>query len=243
MSRKRDASLVDVKGELAVYNASTIAYKIWGDNFNNATCPSVKVQFKHEETETDVIVPETFNNRGHVAGLWTAMTQEQMRATERGEMWVSLWCGDAEYSQKADKDPESGRAFNVTMPISYTASHGKVYFYPDTEAGRTCMMSSTADRTGCGVLRKTVNEAWFSRDEVKFAVGGSVTQPAGGYYVVSSGSNLAVVVGVTVSCIMLSLVAVGSAVYFRRHPDKWEELKGYGPSKMKSIQRSMASHV
>ena len=49
--------------------------------------------------------------------------------------------------------------------------------------------------------------------------------------------------GYTVGQVVAALAAVGSAVYFRKHPDKWVSAQLWAPRRYKAIQRSCATHV
>jgi hypothetical protein len=240
-SRKR-AALINLTASITVNSASTMAYLVRANNLNSVTCPSPKLEFKHPETDTDVIVEEEINVFNEIEGFWKSMTIEQVKAVEAGEMWISVWCGEEEYVNKAEKDPESGRPINITMAVTYTVEYGSVFYWPDTPSGKKCALEG-GDVTGCNALRQKIENPQFDDATVTFQVGGSATAPAGGFYQVSAGSNLPVVVGVTISCLMVSLVAIGAAVYFRKHPDKWDDFKGFGPKKIKSVQRSFATHV
>jgi len=242
-SRKREA-LVNLTGSIAIGSARDLAYIIRADNLNNVTCPNPKVQFKTDTTDpvTDVIVEEELSVNNEISGIWGKINQPQMLAFEAGEMWVSVWCGGIEFTHQADIDEASGHPINVSMPVSITVEKGSVYFWPDTPSGKKCALQG-GDVTGCNSIRSKVDNVWFDNGMVTFQVGASVTQPAGGFYQVSGGSNLPIVVGVTISCLMISLIAIGAAVYFRKHPDKWGEVKDYGPKKVKSVQRSFATHV
>jgi len=241
---RRRSTLVNLTGSIAIGGPREVGYIIRADNLNNVTCPDPKVQFKTDITDpaTDVIVEEELSVNNEIVGVWRKMDQAQMLAFEKGEMWVSLWCGGEEFTNQAKTDPASGHAINVSMPVSITVEKGSVYFWPDTPSGKKCALQG-GDVTGCNSIRSKVENVWFDNGMVTFQVGNSVTQPAGGFYQVSGGSNLPIVVGVTISCLLISLIAIGAAVYFRKHPDKWGEFKDYGPKKVKSVQRSFATHV
>ena len=127
------------------------------------------------------------------------------------------------------------------MPVSVALTYGDVYHWPDTEAARLCIMNGD-DSTGCNRLRSKV-DASISDGVATFRVGRSQTNPAGGYYQVSSGSNVPLIVGIAMACFIVVLCLVGGAVYFRKHPQKWEAARGWGPRKYKSIKRSLASSV
>ncbi len=120
--------------------------------------------------------------------------------------------------------------------------YGSVYFFPDSPQGALCARG-LADPSLCSALRQLVAGAAVGQGTAQFQVGGSTTNPAGGYYYVSPGSNLAIIIGVTVACVVAALAAVGSAVYFRKHPDKWVSAKLWAPRRYKAIQRSCATHV
>ena len=120
--------------------------------------------------------------------------------------------------------------------------YGSVYYYPDTPLGSSCARG-LADPTTCASIRQTVDSATVTDGAATFQVGGSSTNPAGGYYYVGTGTNLAIIIGVTIACVVVALAAVGSAVYFRKHPTKWMSLKAWGPKKYTALSRACAPRV
>lgn len=243
-SRKRAADqLVDLQAKIAVYNSTTVAFKITATNMAKETCVSPQVQFETEANGLETTIKNlTVGFNKDIIGLWLDMTPQLVVAAERGELWMSLWCESDQYKAQASKDDESGKPIIIRMPVSVTADYGKVYYWPDTETGKKCVLSA-GDKSGCNHIRSSVDDVQFSGSTAQFEVGKSATAPAGGFYQVGAGNDLPIIVGVTVACLLIALVAVGSAVYFRKHPAKWEEFKGYGPKKIKDVKRSWASAV
>ncbi len=121
--------------------------------------------------------------------------------------------------------------------------YGSVYFYPQTNPNSAACAQGLKDSSVCSPIREVVSNAQISNGQAVFQVGGSTTNPAGGYYFVSPGSNLGIVIGVTIACVVAALAAVGAAVYFRKHPDKWSSFKQWGPRRYKALKRSFASSV
>jgi hypothetical protein len=129
-----------------------------------------------------------------------------------------------------------------TLQISVTMQYGNVYHFPDTPLGAQCA-SGQGDSLLCATIRRQVSDAEVADGAATFRVGGSATTPAGGYYYVSPGTNLAIIIGVTIACVVAALAAIGSAVYFRKHPGKWDAVKTWGPRKYKAIKRNFSSQV
>ena len=57
------------------------------------------------------------------------------------------------------------------------------------------------------------------------------------------GSNVALIVAVSIVCFLFAISLVGAAIYFRKRPEKWEAVRAWGPRKYKAIRRSLASSV
>jgi hypothetical protein len=124
---------------------------------------------------------------------------------------------------------------SIVMPVSVTVQYGKVYYFKN----RACVDNFVK---GCEFERVEV-PAVISGGQATFTRGASLTEPAGGFYQVSSGNSLPIIVGVTVACVVLAMAAVGAAVYFRKHPSEWASFKEYPSKKYVALQRSFASQV
>jgi hypothetical protein len=129
----------------------------------------------------------------------------------------------------------------LIVQVSVSITEGTVYFWPESEAAKACIVDSSD--TSCNYLRQKVDGAVFKNGFVTFPVGSSVTQPAGGFYIVSAGSDVGVIVGATAACVCLTLIVILSAIYFRKHPQHWDSFKAWGPNTMKNLRRSLASQV
>eukprot|EP00054_Salpingoeca_dolichothecata_P028231 m.212749 g.212749 ORF g.212749 m.212749 type:complete len:1339 (+) comp26162_c0_seq2:104-4120(+) len=243
-ANRRDTLPEDIWVSLKIINASAIWFRIRSDGFEALakTSPNVTLIFKGKNF--NVRVPVSFDANNELEGMWTASSatpvlSAYIREFEQGTVVVGLDIDGDEYSGTAEKDPESGQPLIVRMPVSVTLTYGSVYFWPDTLSGRDCI----TDKEGCAFIRRKVKGAKIDDGEAVFEVGASQTEPAGGFYQVSAGNNLPLIVGVTVACVLVALAAVGAAVYFRKHPDKWENAKSWGPRKYKSLSRSFANQV
>ena len=51
------------------------------------------------------------------------------------------------------------------------------------------------------------------------------------------------IVGIAAACVFVTIAAVLSAIYFRKHPDQWAAAQAWGPNKIKNIKRSFAARV
>jgi len=248
-TRRRDHLLENVMVSMDVLDGQTVWYRISAPGFEKwfkettlATGdePTVTIRI-HTASETLAEFSAEFNVNYELESTWTRVSKEAIWAIEGGRAWVTLTVDGQSYRGRVEKDPESGEPLVVTMPVSVALTYGDVYHWPDTEAARLCIMNGD-DSTGCNRLRSKV-DASISDGVATFRVGRSQTNPAGGYYQVSSGSNVPLIVGIAMACFIVVLCLVGGAVYFRKHPQKWEAARGWGPRKYKSIKRSLASSV
>ena len=124
------------------------------------------------------------------------------------------------------------------MPVSVSLTYGTVYYFPPEAAA--CMVNFVA---GCVTYRQAVPGATVTGGYAQFEVGGSVSRPVGGYYQVSAGSNVAIIVGTTAACLFVTLTVLAGSVYFRKHPDKWDAFKLWGPKKYTEMRRSLLTRV
>merc|ERR1712058_193672 len=110
-----------------------------------------------------------------------------MQAVEQGEMWLILELADTEYRGLAAPAEGTGDAAQVKMPVSVSMTYGRVYRWPDTALGRQCVLEDP-NLPGCSYAREEVCNNCVSGGEAEFSVQRS------GYYQVSSGSNLPIIV-------------------------------------------------
>ncbi|EGD81580.1 hypothetical protein PTSG_02295 [Salpingoeca rosetta] len=238
----------DIRVTVRILDATQLYYRLTSDAFepwarqyysDTGNLPYVQVEFKTAQRQ-HAVVNTTFNNQFEIEGIWGSISPASLSAIEAGDMWVSLWFdGNTEYTALPERDPESGKPITVRMPVTVAISYGDVYYFPDTPAGRACVYNGTS----CHQIRRKIPNARIRNGEAVFQVGGSAAAPAGGYYQVSGGSNLPLIVSVTISCIILALVIVGCAVYFRQHPDKWQRVRQWGPNKYRKFMLSIADNI
>ena len=244
-----------VSAAVTITNSSSIEFTISGENLRDfyfayeakVAAGTVRqplyVRFYNAaRTISSPILSESFTAQYTLTDSWSNLAVDQILAFERGEMWVELVADSISYVGPATTVPGSLQEITVSMPVSVTLQYGSVYFFPATTQGELCA-TGKLDTATCSSLRQAVAGAVLGDGVALFTVGGSTTNPAGGYYYVSPGTNLAIVIGVTVACVVVALAAVGSAVYFRKHPDKWVSAKLWGPRNLKAIQRSCATRV
>lgn len=136
-------------------------------------------------------------------------------------------------------DPESGKAMAVTIPVSPAFSYGAIYKWPITPRTTACFEQGI----GCDTVynmndRQTIEEAECSSGTCTLQ-----QVQAGGYYQVSNSNHIGMIVGVTLACVIIGSGVVGSALYFRRNPEKWDAVKQWGPNSYKQLQRSMQNQV
>ncbi|XP_014664364.1 PREDICTED: protein DD3-3-like [Priapulus caudatus] len=58
----------------------------------------------------------------------------------------------------------------------------------------------------------------------------------GGIYVVRTNTNIGMIVGITVACAAIALIIVGSVIYFKKHPSKWETIASSATRTKRSLQ-------
>jgi hypothetical protein len=258
-TRRRAITSDELWGNLVVINGSAITYRIWAassglrDFYNTFTTqnpsfgdPMFTVQFSTAEDGVVATVANlTLDGIWSITGTWTNVDEKLILAAENGKLWLNLIfdprAGGSSLTGLAVPVDPTAKFMTVRIPVSVSDNYGKVYWLPDTPLGRACVQGTQTST--CSLIRAEVGDATVSNGEAIFKVGGSQTQPAGGFYYVSEGSNIAIIIGVSAMCFVIAVAVVGSAVYFRKHPDKWETVKLWGPRKCKSIKRSLASHV
>eukprot|EP00730_Choanoeca_flexa_P007634 TRINITY_DN12364_c0_g1_i1.p1 TRINITY_DN12364_c0_g1~~TRINITY_DN12364_c0_g1_i1.p1 ORF type:complete len:1352 (+),score=367.27 TRINITY_DN12364_c0_g1_i1:132-4187(+) len=248
---RRDAT--ELWAEINIVDADTVWYKISTQNgelqdmrlnyirANAGAEPQFNLQFLRDGRAFHSIMV-TLNGNSDIEGIWNAVPAADIVSFEAGEVWLRLSLGDQAFQGQPPKMEGTGAPMEVRIPVSPSLEYGKVYFWPATEpAARGCVVNGSSS-TGCNLLRQEI-DASIKDGEAVFSVGASQTRPAGGFYQVSQGSNLALIIGVTVACFLMAIMIVGGAVYFRKHPDKWKSVKAWGPTKYKSLKRSLASSV
>jgi len=246
---RRQNTLANVLATLNVLNASTVYYLI--------TCPSFQAWYQAQATsgngvpEVTVIFSTSagvlaqftigFNVNYQVEGYWTDMSIQQVLDVESGSVWVSLVIAGVTYSGLAERIEDTGQPIWVRMPVSVSMSYGDVYHWPNTPEAVQCVMTGSGS-TGCNLLRTPLPSS-IQNGQVVFAVSGSTTAPASGYYQMSQGSNVAMIVAVSLSCFLVALATIGAALYFRKRPEKWQATRAWLPKKYKALKRSLASSV
>merc|ERR1712146_3209 len=96
------------------------------------------------------------------------------------------------------------------FPVSPAVAYGDIQWFPDTPMTQACFERGI----GCDEVR-TMSEKEVVSGECKGGECKIERTNAGGYYQVESKDNIAVIVGVSVACVLLAMIFVGSAVYFR----------------------------
>lgn len=167
-------------------------------------------------------------------------------ALESNNLWVkvqfpvatdSATCTGDSYRANSVTRPDSGGAITITIPTAAAISYGPVYYWPATAERTRCMEAGTC--------------TFDSTDHVELegaeCGGGSCTvtctKNCGGYYQVSAGSLLPLIIGCVVGALLISAMCIGSAFYFRRNPEKWDELKAWGPQTYVQLKRSMQDRL
>mmetsp|Transcript_24311 Transcript_24311/g.72639 ORF Transcript_24311/g.72639 Transcript_24311/m.72639 type:complete len:1418 (-) Transcript_24311:1276-5529(-) len=149
-------------------------------------------------------------------------------------------CSATPFTGTVPINPESGRPITITIPVAAAFSYGEIYRWPINNRTTACFVN----KIGCDSVytddsRETISDASCSGGRCTMERSSS----AGGYYQVSSSNTVALIVGITFGVLIFSALMVGSALYFRRNPEKWQALKDWGPNKYKSLERSLQSRV
>jgi hypothetical protein len=140
------------------------------------------------------------------------------------------------YQANSVMDPSSGQPIEITIPTAAALSYGPVYRWPATPRNTACMQSGNCD---LATADRTEYEADCSGDACTV----QCSTNCDGFFQVSSKSQTPLIIGVTVAVIVVAAMFVGSALYFRRNPEKWEDVKGWGPRKYVSLKRSMQTRI
>jgi hypothetical protein len=250
-TRRRVTFTSTVTASLRIYNSTALWYNVRSEGFKAWWTAKMAVSTKEEPAVTiqffidnkdPVTVEETLNAAWEVEGMWAGLSVKQVVAIEEGRLSMTVSVDNDQFEGAAMPDPESGKPIEIRIPVSISMEQGKVYYWPDNETGRRCINNATK-LSGCSFIRKRIETAEVLRGEAVIFASASKTTTAAGFYQVSAGNDLPVIVGVTVACIVTMLAAIGAAVYFRKHPDKWSEAKAWAPRQYKSVKRSFASHV
>lgn len=181
----------------------------------------------------------------HVWPLESANRESVRSALESNGLWVKVQfptatdigtCTGDSYQANSVTRADSGSAITIAIPTAAAVSYGPVYRWPATPANVACMNSGGCDLT-------TSDRTELEADCVGGTCTVSCSKDCDGYYQVSSGSLVPMIIGATVGALLISSMCIGSAFYFRRNPEKWEEIKAYGPQKYTQLKRSMQDRL
>jgi hypothetical protein len=242
-SRRDSVADADVTASFRLIDASTVWFRVSSPLFAAivAATPGssehvVPMQFSAPNLAALPLFQVPLNAAAELEGEWVRVPADAIRAIEAGAMWLHVTVAGVKYAAQMTTVPNTGAPIVITMPVTVTVAYGNVYYFRD----RTCIDNYVK---GCEFARELVDGATISEGRAVFTRGSSVTQPAGGFYQISAGSNLPIIVGVSVGCIVLALVLVSSALYFRRRPSEWAAFRAYPTSRWRALQRTFASRV
>jgi hypothetical protein len=190
------------------------------------------------------------NGAWEIEGTASGLSPAAIRAVESGDIWLDVTTIDTtqdtpvttSWLGNAPVEPETGGCLKITMPASVTAVSGKLYRYPMGVVGLRCATEGSSD-AGCIAMREEVGGATVKNGQATACVGGSAVAASSGYYSVSEGTNLPLILGITVGAVVIALAALGAAIYFRKHEDRWEAAKEWPGQKLKNFSRSFATRV
>jgi hypothetical protein len=167
-------------------------------------------------------------------------------ALESNQMWVDVQfptandtagtCSGDKYTVNTLMDPTTGWPMTINIPAAAAISYGAVYHWPPTAANKACMQDSSC------------NLATADRSELAADCSGGqcvvqCSKGCNGYYQVSSENMTPMIIGIVVGMLLIVSMFIGSALYFRRNPEKWEDVKNWGPKKYVSLKRSMQTRI
>lgn len=209
---------------------------------NDAEFVSARVIFKDGSGTVFYDSVVILNGAFEIEGTATGLSPAAIRAVETGNVWLDVTTGTTNWLGQAPIEPGTGGCLDITMPASVTAVPGKLYRYPATESGRRCATLGSSD-AGCTAMREVIGDATVKNGQATACVGGSSVAASAGYYAVSEGTNLPLILGITIGAVVIALVALGAAIYFRKHEDRWEAAKEWPGQKLKNFSRSFATRV
>jgi len=158
-------------------------------------------------------------------------------------------CTEAMFVTLVPIDPESGKAADITIPVSPAVSYGHVYWWPIRPETQACFEQGLrCDEVETSTHKRVISGASCSGGRCTFTRGGRNFQKAdeatvGGYYQVGSRNNIPLIAGLSVGAVLLSFLFILGAIYFRKNPEAWQSVKDAGPELAKRVKRSMASRV
>ncbi|XP_041348275.1 protein DD3-3-like [Gigantopelta aegis] len=112
-----------------------------------------------------------------------------------------------------------------------------------TTDGKTFTFEMKVDDSGSNVdVYRSNSDTFATWTKVDGDISGGVARlrlDRGGVFVARSQSNVALIVGVTIACIVLVAVVIGGVLYFRRHPSKWQAIG----TKCRKAERSLQQEL
>jgi len=147
-------------------------------------------------------------------------------------------CSGAVYQAVVQTDPESGQAVTVEIPVAPAMAYGDCFWWPVTRLTQKCF-----ERGESWDECKDLSSREVVPCDCSYGACTMLRFQVGGYFQVHSKSNAGIIALATLLCVMLALVFVGSAVYFRKHPESWDGVKKWGPGKYKTIKQTMSTKV
>lgn len=149
-----------------------------------------------------------------------------------------LSCSGEVFQHIIETDPESGKLVTVEIPVAPAFAYGDLYWWPIEPLTQACFERSQNWDDCKDLSSRQVVSASCAYGTCSFQ-----RSQLGGYYQVHSKNNTGLVALATILCVLLALVFVGSAVYFRKNPDKWDGFKNWGPTKYASVKQLTATRV
>jgi hypothetical protein len=149
-----------------------------------------------------------------------------------------LTCSGEMFQHVIETDPESGKLVTVEIPVAPALAYGDLYWWPIEPLTQACFERKQGWEECKELSSREVVAAECSFGTCKFQ-----RSQLGGYYQVHSKNNAGLIALATILCVLLMMVFVGSAVYFRKNPDKWDSFKSWGPRKYDSVKQLTATRV
>ena len=147
-------------------------------------------------------------------------------------------CHGESFQSVVQTDPESGQLVSVEIPVAPALGYGDLYWWPVEPLTQRCFERSENWEDCKELSSREVVPAVCAYGSCKFQ-----RAQLGGYYQVHSKSNAGMIALAAILCVLVAIVFVGSAVYFRKHPESWDGVKKWGPDKYKTIKLNMSTNV
>jgi hypothetical protein len=219
------------------------------DSFCNKTCSQPKADCPSGTCSSCVRTENLI-----ISGSYKIKSRSEFRLFEQSQVTVEIKYLSPEGSKahvhtlvgRITSVPGTGSEIDIKLDVSCAFSDDISIMRIDlTGSGDACM--ANPDLGGCKDRWSEVPNVKLQDCQAFFQVGGSTGVEPSGAYQAKKRSDLPIIVGVTVACVVLLLASVLSAVYFRnmsiKDPKRWEAVKSFPARKWNYLVRSCSSSI